>query len=105
MELSRLISLIIAGLYMVVFICALVAEVGEDGLSAPDIFETTFGVVVWLALGLGCIWWGDELGQGLTGARYGLISQPSPGWAVRMMGWVFLLLPVVIGIYYLISSH
>jgi hypothetical protein len=96
MELSKLISLVIASLYLLFLIFFLVVQARHDGLSAPEVFECIFAMLLWLGISLGCIWWGDELGEGLTGARFGLISSPSPGWAVRMMGWIFLALPAVL---------
>lgn len=90
---------------MVAFVSVLIHEAADGDLSARDVFEQTFFGLFWLALSLGCIWYGDELGEGLTGARYGLISEPSPGWAVQMMGWVLLLVPVVIAVYCWTSSR
>ena len=43
---------------------------------------------------LGLIWFGDELG-GLTGFHYGLVNRESPGFLVRLFGWLFLL--VIVG--------
>jgi len=51
---------------------------------------------LWLVVCLGCIWWGDELGEGLVGAKFGLISSTSPGWAVKLIGWVLLLLSAAV---------
>jgi len=76
---SRIISLIIAAFYVVAFVLVLIYEAASDGLSARNVVEQTFFGLFWLALSLGCIWYGDELGEGLTGARCGLISEPSPG--------------------------
>lgn len=54
------------------------------------------GLIFWLGLSLGCIWWGDELGEGLIGAKYGLVSASSPGWAVKLIGWLLLLAPTLV---------
>ena len=86
MSISRLLSLIVAGIY--VFIACFWSEAVEDFAGV---------LFVALLLGLGCIWFGDELGAGLTGARFGLISSSSPGWVVKFTGWVILLgLPLVV---------
>ena len=93
MEWWKILSLVIAGLYV---IGAIVSFSGEDSgtrTSAKDAYEGAVGLFFWLLISLGCIWYGDELGEGLTGAKFGLISKASPGWAVAFMGWVFLLLP------------
>lgn len=96
MEVSKIISLLIAGLYVVVFIYyGFVVCEERDAKWEEEIFRGAFGVIFWLALSLGCIWWGDELGEGLIGAKFGLISAPSPGWAIKLMGWVLLVLPAV----------
>ena len=72
----------------------------RDHASKQELFERLFGVVggmiVWLGLSLGCIWWGDELGEGLIGAEFGLISSTSPGWFVKFVGWVLLLVPIIV---------
>lgn len=77
----------------------------HGNLSGEEFFVCTFIMLFFLALSLGCIWWGDELGEGLTGARFGLISSPSPGWAVRMMGWIFITLPAIVFFLYWIGGH
>jgi hypothetical protein len=43
---------------------------------------------------LGLIWFGDELGD-LTGIRAGQVTKRSPGFLIRIFGWLFLL--VIIG--------
>jgi len=59
-------------------------------------------LIAWRKRGgwLVAISWGDELGEGLAGARFGLVSSSSPGWAVKLMGWVLLLLPAGVGAVY-----
>lgn len=93
MEKSKIISLLIASLYVVAFICLFAANEERDGQWEKSLFKGSIAVIFWLVLSLGCIWWGDELGEGLIGAKYGLISSTSPGWAVKLMGWVLLVLP------------
>lgn len=96
MELSKLISLFIAALYLIVYICSIVFGAGCNDLLVSILSGDIIGILAWLALSLGCIWWGDELGEGLVGAKFGLVSSPSPGWAVKMMGWILLVLPAFI---------
>jgi hypothetical protein len=58
--------------------------------------EMEQGAVLALAmlLPLGLIWFGDELGD-LTGIRAGQVTKRSPGFLIRIFGWLFLL--VIIG--------
>lgn len=91
MDRSRWISLSIAIVYLV--------------WSAFDDLEKIGGMLMWLGLCLGCIWWGDELGEGLVGAKFGLISSPSPGWAVKLMGWILLFMPAILIILSLVRGH
>jgi len=105
MELSKLISLLIAALYFIVYICSIVFGAERNDPLVSILSGDTVGILAWLALSLGCIWWGDELGEGLIGAKFGLVSAPSPGWAVKMMGWILLILPAFIGIFIGIRGH
>jgi hypothetical protein len=96
MDLSRWISLAVAAVYVIISVHGfLVGDASDSGIG-EGILDSIIGLGFWLALCLGCIWWGDELGEGLVGAWYGLISEPSPGWAVKSMGWILLLLPMIL---------
>jgi hypothetical protein len=105
MEWSRLVSLLIVVLYIICLIYTLIIGIRNDELSRRDIFEGFIGTIFWLVISIGLIWFGDELGDGLRGARYGLITESSPGWAVKLMGWVFLLLPGILFFIYLIGNY
>jgi len=98
MDRPRLISLLIAAVYVVVMINMAVAETDCGKPSGEHVFDTIVGTFFWLVSSLACIWWGDELGEGLTGAWFGMqpITASSPGAAVRLMGWIILLLPGII---------
>jgi len=89
----RWVSLAVAALYVV-----------SSGLEHAQLDEIA-GIVAWLAISLGCIWWGDELGEGLVGARFGLVSSTSPGWAVTLMGWVLLLLPAGLALFFSLCGN
>lgn len=101
MDWPRRMSLVVAGLYAVV---AVIAFLTDDTANMQDLLQGLGTLTLWLAVCLGCIWWGDELGEGLAGARFGLVSSSSPGWAVKLMGWVLLLLPAVIGVVYALQG-
>jgi hypothetical protein len=46
---------------------------------AEKIFEVIFGLIFWLSISVWCIWFGDELGEGMVGAQFGLVSSKSLG--------------------------
>lgn len=99
MEWWKILSLVIAAIY----VFGAVLSLAGDDADSRDIYETAFGVLIWLLISLGCIWYGDELGDGLVGAKFGLISSRSPGWAVAFIGWVFLLAPGLVALFYKLS--
>ncbi|HPC93747.1 MAG TPA: hypothetical protein PLU87_02300 [Sedimentisphaerales bacterium] len=99
MERLKWLSIPVAAVYVVLGAWVFLSGLDEGSSSGQDLFEGLFGILFWLALSLGCIWYGEELGEGLVGARFGLISSVSPGWAVQLMGWVFLLLPVALALW------
>jgi len=84
MNFNRIISLLIALVYIVV---AYVMKGGEFAL-------TTAGIMVFI---LALIWFSDAIGSytGFIG-RGPLITQQTPGCIVRFLGWFFLLLPAVV---------
>jgi len=101
MDKSRWISLSIAVIYILFFISSFFLSEEVKEMSKQGLVEGALGLVFWLVLSLGCIWFSDELGGGLVGAYYGLVSETSPGWAVHLMGWIFLLMPTGIFLWYL----
>ena len=69
--------------------------------------ELAFKFGLFLMLPLGCIWFSDAMGgyTGLGLLGYGApITKQSPGMLVRVMGWIVLLLPVVIGLIIYVSA-
>jgi len=79
---SRIASLVVAIVY----------------LSAAVIYDGGAGALkcaIALVLPLGCIWFGDELGQYTGKAGHGMISNATPAPLVAVGGWVLLLLPVI----------
>ncbi len=97
MDRLRWLSLLVAGAYIVWFF---VLGGAEHDLVSRKTLVGGIGMLLWLGLSSGSIWYGDEIGEGLTGARFGLVSSPSPGWAVQLVGWIFLLMPAAIVIFY-----
>jgi len=94
MEKTKIISLLIAAIYIIAFIYVFSVD-EEHNARRPEeesLSENIAGVIIFLMISLACIWWGDELGE-VIGGRYRLISSTSPGWAVKLMGWALLLLP------------
>ena len=76
---NRSLSLIVAAFYL------LIAYFSEK--QAALIIKA----LIFLAFPLGCIWFGDILGNftGLMRGQY--INQTSPGWLVSAGGWLILL--------------
>jgi hypothetical protein len=82
---------ILSGLLALIYIIgAFVGGGAEVGLK----------VVMFLILPLGCIWFADEMGDymGTLPISGGGITNTTPGWLVRIGGWLLLLLPIIIGI-------
>ncbi len=98
MDLARWISLAVAAVYVIGIGFAVLLDRHAEPVTTEDLVGGVLGIGGWLAISLGCIWWGDELGEGLVGAKFGLISSASPGWAVKLMGWVLLFLPAVLAL-------
>jgi hypothetical protein len=89
-SLSKILSLLVAGVYLLIPIVMYIC-------GNQEAFEGIVMVLIYLVLPMACIWYGDELG-GLTGIKYGLVSSTSPGWGVEVIGWLLLLLPLIVGI-------
>jgi hypothetical protein len=49
-----------------------------------------------LLLPLACIWFSDEMGEYVGTVPGPAVNRKSPGWMVRVGGWVLLLLPAII---------
>ncbi len=96
MDWTRWLSLGVVTLYVAVVVFSLLSAEDSRPSAGQDLCNLVAGGGLWLAVCLGCIWWGDELGEGLVGAKFGLISSTSPGWAVKLLGWVLLLLPAAV---------
>ena len=82
MSISRTLSLIVAGLYL---LAVYLTGASKSGGSGSGFFLIHF---VPLLFPLVCIWYGDEMGNLVVGR----ITLPSAGWAVKLMGWVLLIL-------------
>ena len=103
MDRLRLISLVIAAVYVAVFATMFVREATGPKPCAEELFEGILCAVFWLAGSLVCIWRGDELGESMTGVWVDFcrpITASSPGPVVAFMGWVLLLAP---GIFMLLA--
>ena len=83
---SRSLSLIVAGVYI------LIAYMCREAVPT----YMWYYLLVPMGWGLACIWFGDELGS-IVGARLGnaRITSTTPGGVVRFVGWLLLvLLPI-----------
>ena len=63
------------------------------------------GMAMFLLPTLGLIWFAEEFGE-MTGMsiRGGTINKTSPAFLVRLFGWLFLLAPVALGIWFAVAS-
>ena len=89
LDLNRIISVIVALVYI-----ATAYVFGSPELS--------WRVAIFTILPLGCIWFSDAMGDytGIMGSMP--ITQSSPGWLICILGWMLLLLPIIIGICYVL---
>jgi len=83
---SRIISLIIAIIYLIAG--------ATDGLGA------ILKIMIFLALPLTCIWYGDAMGNYTGIMRMQSITTKTPGCFIRFMGWVLLLIPIAVAFYH-----
>jgi len=49
------------------------------------------------------IWNADDIGSYTGGKFSGWMTSPTPGWLVRILGWIFLLTPGVVIIYSIVT--
>jgi membrane protease YdiL (CAAX protease family) len=89
MGLSQGLSLLVAAIYLVV--CLL-----DPHRSIIARLGTLLLIAAALCFPLACIWFGDELGNYVGMLPGPAINKRSPGWLVKLGGWLLLLLPVVV---------
>lgn len=92
MSVSRFLSLIVFGLYLIGLFFRL--QSGEFARS----FEGVILVLVFLGLSavcLACIWFPDKMGNLVTWR----VARTSPGGPAAFMGWVVFLSPVLVFIF------
>ena len=86
---------ILSGLLAVIYVITASAELGA---------KSGFVFLIFVILPLACIWFGDEMG-GYTGASWGgAITDTTPGLIVRISGWLLLLLPIFLGVYFTLAG-
>ena len=86
---QRILSLVVAAAYLVIGVIA-----ASEG-SFKDIAGMVLVISVALILPLACIWFADEMGD-YTGSLSS-ITKLSPGFLIRIGGWILLFLPVIRG--------
>lgn len=84
---SRALSLFVASIYVGVTI-----YFAQRGTAIAHVARMAPGLLFILA----CIWFGEELGEYVGSLPGPAITQRSPGWMVKVGGWVLLLLPAII---------
>ena len=57
--------------------------------------------IVFVLGSVGLVWFGDELGS-MTGMyfRGSMVNRTSPGFLVRILGWLFLFFPLGVAVYF-----
>jgi hypothetical protein len=78
MSWNRAVSLLIAAAWLL-FVC-----------TAPALREAGVPCLLTAAACLALIWYGDALGSYIPPAGRSRINRPSPGWLVKLFGWLFL---------------
>lgn len=93
LDLNRLISAIIGIIYLIT------ATYLKGGMGF-------FGILKFLILPLGCIWYGEDLGNYTGSILSQGISRPSSGRIVIFAGWLLLFLPIfqVVYVYFAIGE-
>ena len=83
---EKLVALGIGVCYLVVFVVAGCV----DGVPLTDLAMGVGLLLLYLAGPLALIWFDNVIGN-MVGLKSGLVSKASPGFLIRLMGWVFLL--------------
>lgn len=87
---QRRLSVAIAILYVVIHLL----------ISHPKSFREVAATVsirfLTVLFPLACIWFGDEMGDYVGVLPIPSITKPSPGWLVRLGGWVLLCIQLII---------
>ena len=83
MSLSRIISAVIAAAYVI----------AAFAIGDGELVLMTVGSLI---LPMGCIWYGEELGNYIGLLPIPAITQRTPGCLVTAVGWVFLTIPIIL---------
>ena len=91
---DKLYSLVIAIIYIII-----AGSIGADrySLKASDRWSQFTAVI--LIPSLACIWFGEGMGkyQGLV--RLQPITKETPGWIMKLFGWILILSPIPYAIF------
>lgn len=87
---GRILSVIVALIILVV-----------AGFAAD--FGTVLAVAILDLFAVSCIWFKDEIG-GFTGHMKVLITSPTPGVFIRVVGWFLLLSPILLAVVFSLSG-
>jgi len=86
---------VLSGLLAVLYI--IVAAYGSGA-------ETAFKVGLFVVLPLACIWFSEPMGGYVGPVWRGAIASPTPAVFVCVGGWLLLLLPLVVEIFYALTK-
>jgi uncharacterized membrane protein YoaT (DUF817 family) len=85
MENEKLITLIIAGVYIL-------------PLALTGHWELGWRVLTFLIFPLACIWFAEDIGNYTGNLTMPPVTQRTPAIFIKIGGWVLLLLPVICGV-------
>ena len=86
-NMSRALSLVVVSIYF-----GIIIYFAQRGTLMGDLLRIGGGLLFPLA----CIWFGDELGDYVGTLPGPAITHTTPGWMVKLGGWVLLLLPAIL---------
>ena len=86
-NISRALSVVVACVYLGITI-----YFAQSGKLVTDLLIIGSALLFPLA----CIWFGEEMGEYYGTLPGPAITRTSPGWMVKLGGWVLLLLPAIL---------
>ena len=89
-NISRALSVVVASIYL-----GLAIYFSQQGTLTGNLLRMGMGLLFPLA----CIWFGDELGDYVGTLPGPAITHTTPGWMVKLGGWVLLLLPAIVSLF------
>ena len=89
---------------LVVLGYAAVALLGGSSRSAIATVGAVLVTMIYAVLPLACIWFGEGMGDYIGSAPGPAINRRTPGWMIKIGGWLLLLLPAMIFLFSFLNS-